>query len=456
MDEACASIKVELASMPSELDELERRIRQLEIEKVALKKESDEASKKRLSDLEGELNSLLEKDKSLTKKWKEEKEAILKVKEIKEKLEKAKFDLDVALSHSQYEKAGELQYKTIPELEKKLKESDVKGSDHKLLSEVVDEEQIAKIISRMTNIPLSKIEKGDREKVLDLKKTLAKRVIGQDEALALVSDAILRQRAGIKDSNRPIGSFLFLGPTGVGKTEVARALAESLFDSESHIIRIDMSEYMEKYSTSRLIGAPPGYVGYEEGGQLTEKVRRNPYSIVLFDEIEKAHPEVFNLLLQMLDDGRLTDSQGRVVDFKNTIIIMTSNLGSEYLLHNERDKVEGLLHQTFKPEFLNRIDEIVYFSPLSKETQSKIVDKMLNNLNERLKESYYSFTFSKKLKDYILDSAYSPVYGARPIKRFIQNKVETIIANKIISQEVDTSHKYEVDYDDKEVIIKKV
>ena len=456
VDEACASIKVELASMPSELDELERRIRQLEIEKVALKKESDEASKKRLSDLEGELNSLLEKDKSLTKKWKEEKEAILKVKEIKEKLEKAKFDLDVALSHSQYEKAGELQYKTIPELEKKLKESDVKGSDHKLLSEVVDEEQIAKIISRMTNIPLSKIEKGDREKVLDLKKTLAKRVIGQDEALALVSDAILRQRAGIKDSNRPIGSFLFLGPTGVGKTEVARALAESLFDSESHIIRIDMSEYMEKYSTSRLIGAPPGYVGYEEGGQLTEKVRRNPYSIVLFDEIEKAHPEVFNLLLQMLDDGRLTDSQGRVVDFKNTIIIMTSNLGSEYLLHNERDKVEGLLHQTFKPEFLNRIDEIVYFSPLSKETQSKIVDKMINNLNESLKESYYSFTFSKKLKDYILDSAYSPVYGARPIKRFIQNKVETIIANKIISQEVDTSHKYEVDYDDKEVIIKKV
>lgn len=456
VDEACASIKVELASMPSELDELERRIRQLEIEKVALKKESDEASKKRLADLESELSSLLEKDKSLTKEWKEEKEAITKVKEIKEKLEKAKFDLDVALSHSQYEKAGELQYKTIPELEKKLKESDVKGNDHKLLSEVVDEEQIAKIISRMTNIPLSKIEKGDREKVLDLKKTLAKRVIGQDEALTLVSDAILRQRAGIKDSNRPIGSFLFLGPTGVGKTEVARALAESLFDSESHIIRIDMSEYMEKYSTSRLIGAPPGYVGYEEGGQLTEKVRRNPYSIVLFDEIEKAHPEVFNLLLQMLDDGRLTDSQGRVVDFKNTIIIMTSNLGSEYLLHNERDKVEGLLHQTFKPEFLNRIDEIVYFSPLSKETQSKIVDKMLNNLNERLKESYYSFTFSKKLKDYILDSAYSPVYGARPIKRFIQNKVETIIANKIISQEVDTSHKYEVDYDDKEVIVKKV
>ena len=454
VDEACASIKVELASMPGELDELERRIRQLEIEKAALKKESDEASKKRLADLEEELSALLSKDKELTKEWKEEKDSILKVKEVKEKLEKAKFDLDVALSHSEYEKAGELQYKTIPELEKKLKESDTKADGKKLLSEVVDEEQIAKIISRMTNIPLSKIEKGDREKVLDLKQTLAKRVIGQDEALSLVSDAILRQRAGIKDSNRPIGSFLFLGPTGVGKTEVARALAESLFDSESHIIRIDMSEYMEKYSTSRLIGAPPGYVGYEEGGQLTEKVRRNPYSIVLFDEIEKAHPEVFNLLLQMLDDGRLTDSQGRVVDFKNTIIIMTSNLGSEYLLNNERDKVDVLLHQTFKPEFLNRIDEIVYFSPLSKEVQSKIVDKMLNNLNDRLKESYYSFEFSDALKSWILESAYSPVYGARPIKRFIQNKVETVIANKIIAQEVDTSHKYIVDYDGKEVVIK--
>ena len=454
VDEACASIKVELASMPGELDELERKIRQLEIEKAALKKESDEASKKRLADLEGELSSLLEKDKELKEEWSKEKDQILKVKAVKEKLEKAKFDLDVALSHSEYEKAGELQYKTIPELEKKLKESDSKVGDKKLLSEVVDEEQIAKIISRMTNIPLSKIEKGDREKVLDLKKTLSRRVIGQDEALTLVSDAILRQRAGIKDSNRPIGSFLFLGPTGVGKTEVARALAESLFDSESHIIRIDMSEYMEKYSTSRLIGAPPGYVGYEEGGQLTEKVRRNPYSIVLFDEIEKAHPEVFNLLLQMLDDGRLTDSQGRVVDFKNTIIIMTSNLGSEYLLNNERDKVEALLHQTFKPEFLNRIDEIVYFSPLSKETQSKIVDKMLSNLNNRLKESYYSFEFSDALKSWILESAYSPIYGARPIKRFIQNKVETIIANKIISQEVDTEHKYLVDYNGKEVIIK--
>ena len=454
VDEACASIKVELASMPSELDELERKIRQLEIEKTALKKESDDASKKRLTDLNEELSSLLEKDKALMEQWKKEKDEINKVKDIKEKLEKAKFDLDVALSKSEFEKAGELQYQTIPDLEKKLKEYESRDSDGKLLSQIVDEEEIAKIISRMTNIPLSKIEKGDREKVLDLKSTLSKRVIGQDEALTLVSNAILRQRAGIKDTNRPIGSFLFLGPTGVGKTEVARALAESLFDSESHIIRIDMSEYMEKYSTSRLIGAPPGYVGYEEGGQLTEKVRRNPYSIVLFDEIEKAHPEVFNLLLQILDDGRLTDSQGRLVDFRNTIIIMTSNLGSEFLLNNEREKVDALLHQTFKPEFLNRIDEIVYFSPLGKETQSKIVDKMLNNLNARLKESYYSFEFSDELKKWILESAYSPIYGARPIKRFIQNKVETTIANKIISQEVDTEHKYLVDYEG-DVVVKR-
>ena len=455
VDEACASIKVELASMPAELDELERKMRQLQIEKVALSKESDEASKKRLSDVNKELNELQKKDDVLLTKWKEEKASILKVKEIKEKLEKARLDLDLALSNSEYEKAGELQYKKIPELEKKLKEADVNNGEEKLLSEVVDEEQIARIISKMTNIPLSRIEKGDREKVLDLKKTLSKRVIGQDEALTLVSDAILRQRAGIKDSNRPIGSFLFLGPTGVGKTEVARALAEALFDSESHIIRIDMSEYMEKYSTSRLIGAPPGYVGYEEGGQLTEKVRRNPYSIVLFDEIEKAHPEVFNLLLQMLDDGRLTDSQGRVVDFKNTIIIMTSNLGSEYLLNGERDKVEGLLHQTFKPEFLNRIDEIVYFSPLSKEVQGKIVTKMLNDLNKRLQESYFSFEFTDKVKEYILDNSFSLQFGARPIKRFIQNNVETIIAKEIISGNVNTTDKYVVDYVDNKVTIKK-
>ena len=386
-------------------------------------------------------------------KWQAEKEEILRIKNLKEQLEKARFDLDVALSRSEYEKAGELKYKTIPELEKQLQVPEIDQED-KLLSQVVDEPQIAKIISRMTNIPLYKIEKGEREKVLDLHKTLSKRVIGQDEAITLVSNAILRQRAGIQNPNRPIGSFMFLGPTGVGKTEVARALAEALFDSENHIIRIDMSEYMEKFSTSRLIGAPPGYVGYEEGGQLTEQVRRKPYSIVLFDEIEKAHPEVFNLLLQMLDDGRLTDSQGRVVDFKNTVIIMTSNLGSEYLLNGQKDQVDILLHQTFKPEFLNRIDEIVYFNPLSKDTQAKIVAKMLGELKSRLAESYYELNFTENLKDYILENAYSPIFGARPIKRFIQNKVETVLANKIIAQDMIAGHHYLIDVVEDEILVR--
>ena len=456
VDEACASIKVEIESMPAELDELERKIRQLEIEKAALSKESDESSKKRLEALNKDLDKLKVKEKELTDRWQIEKKNIVAAKDIKKQLEQAKFDLDVAYSHAEYEKAGELQYKTIPALEKKLKDLDAKNTgENPLISEVVDEDEIAKIISKQTNIPLSKITNGDREKVLDLKSILQKRVIGQDDALTLVSNAILRQRAGIKDGNRPIGSFLFLGPTGVGKTEVAKTLAEALFDSESHIIRIDMSEYMEKFSTSRLIGAPPGYVGYEEGGQLTETVRSNPYAIVLFDEIEKAHPEVFNLLLQMLDDGRLTDSQGRVVDFKNTVIIMTSNLGSEYLLEGKVKEVEQLLHQTFKPEFLNRIDEIVYFKPLGKDTQLKIVDKMLNQLNERLKESYFSFTFTDTLKKFILDSAYSPTFGARPIKRFIQNEIETRIATKIIAQEVDTKSKYIVDYKNNQITIEK-
>ena len=450
VDEACASIKVEIESMPSELDELERKIRQLEIEKVALSKESDQSSKKRLEEVEGDLTSLKEKDSELTKQWKKEKEEISKAKKIKGELEQAKFDLDVALSHSEYEKAGKLQYQTIPTLEKELKEINQK-EDNRLISEVVDEESIAKIISKMTNIPLSKIEKGDKEKVLNLKETLSKRVIGQDDAIKLVSEAILRQRAGIKDANRPIGSFLFLGPTGVGKTEVAKSLAEALFDSESHIIRIDMSEYMEKYSTSRLIGAPPGYVGYEEGGQLTEKVRRNPYSIVLFDEIEKAHPEVFNLLLQVLDDGRLTDSQGRVVDFRNTIIIMTSNLGSELLLEGKEKEVDGILHATFKPEFLNRIDEIVYFKPLDKDTQKKIVVKMLSLLQKRLSESYYEIDFDNSVVDYIIDSSYSPTYGARPIKRFIQKQIETLLAMKIISQEISINKRYVLVYKDGEL-----
>ena len=457
VDEACASIKVEIESSPMELDEIDRKIRQLEIEKVALSKEKDESSKKRLNKLNEELTEAIKIQDDLTKRWQKEKQDISLGKTLKEDIEKAKFDLSIAFNQGDYQKASKLQYQTIPELEKKLKDVEATSTDcEKLVSEVVDEEQIAKIVSKMTNIPVSRIEKGDREKVLDLYDTLSKRVIGQDQALHLVSDAILRQRAGIKDQNRPIGSFLFLGPTGVGKTEVAKTLAQALFDSESHIIRIDMSEYMEKFSVSRLIGAPPGYVGYEEGGQLTEKVRRNPYSIVLFDEIEKAHPEVFNLLLQMLDDGRLTDSQGRVVDFKNTIIIMTSNLGSEYLLKGEKEPVEALLHNTFKPEFLNRIDEIVYFDPLSKEVQLKIVDKMLNELKQRLTENYYSFEFSDNLKLYILDEAYDPNFGARPIKRFIQNVIETPIAKSIVKQEVNTKDKYLVDIDDtKQITITK-
>nr|MCR5491740.1 AAA family ATPase [Bacilli bacterium] len=318
---------------------------------------------------------------------------------------------------------------------------------NRLVNEVVDEEEIAQIVARMTGIPVSRIEKGDREKVLDLPNTLANRVIGQDEAIRLVSNAILRQRAGIKNPNRPIGSFLFLGPTGVGKTEVCKALAESLFDNESNIIRIDMSEYMEKFSVSRLVGAPPGYVGYEEGGQLTEKVRRNPYSIVLFDEVEKANPEVFNLLLQVLDEGRLTDSQGRLIDFKNTVIIMTSNLGSEYLLNGNRAPVEALLQSTFKPEFLNRIDEIVYFNPLGKDVQIKIVEKMLKELKARLADEYYAVDFGDNLKQWILDSAYTPEYGARPLKRFIQDKVETVLATAIIRGDISVEKPYVCDYD---------
>ncbi len=456
LDEACASIKVEIESMPTELDEANRKIRQLEIERVALAKEKDESSQKRLSALDEELNTEKAKFDSLKAEWDKEKASVNEAKELKKQLEKAKFDLSNKFASGDYQEASRLQYQVIPSLESKLNATlkENSGAD-RLVNEVVDEQEIANIVSRMTGIPVSRIAKGDREKVLELKSTLEKRVIGQEEAITLVSNAILRQRAGIKNPNRPIGSFLFLGPTGVGKTEVSKALAEALFDNENNIIRIDMSEYMEKYSVSRLIGAPPGYVGYEEGGQLTEKVRRNPYSIVLFDEIEKANPEVFNLLLQVLDEGRLTDSQGRLVDFKNTVIIMTSNLGSEYLLKGEKAAVKQLLAHTFKPEFLNRIDEIVYFNPLSKDTQLLIVEKMLKELQGRLAEQYFTVDFTSGLKHYVLDSAYSSEFGARPLKRFIQDQVETALATAIIDGTLSTKEKYLVDYDGKQIVIKK-
>lgn len=456
IDEACAGIKVEIESMPSELDEMNRKIRSLEVEKVALSKESDDSSKKRLEELEKELSKYKEESSKLTAEWQKEKAQIKEAKDLKSKVEEDKIQLGIYFQEGDFEKASKLQYQTIPELEKRIKEiTDSSQNGERLVDEIVDAESIARIVAKMTGIPVSRIEKGDKEKVLDLKETLEKRVIGQDNAITLVSNAILRQRAGIQNPNRPIGSFLFLGPTGVGKTEVAKALAEALFDNENNIIRIDMSEYMEKYSVSRLIGAAPGYVGYEEGGQLTEKVRRNPYSIVLFDEIEKADPEVFNLLLQILDDGRLTDSQGHLVDFKNTIIIMTSNLGSEYILHGEKDKVEEILHRTFKPEFLNRIDEIVYFNPLSKDVQLKIVDKMLHELQGRLEGQFYSVEFTDALKKWILDSSYTPNFGARPIKRFIQDKVETALATSIIKGEIDTKNKFLVDEKNSQVIISK-
>ena len=456
LDEACASIKVEIESMPTELDEVSRKIRSLEIEKVALIKEKDESSLRRMEALEKELAEDKEKFDSLNKEWQKEKEEVSEAKSLKKEIEDAKRNLSNYFAQGDYKKASELQYKTIPELQQRLHDVSLASKDkERLVNEVVDEEEIAKIVGRMTGIPVSRIKKGDREKVLDLKKTLEQRVIGQDEAITLVSNAIIRQRAGIKNPNRPIGSFLFLGPTGVGKTEVSKALAEALFDNENSIIRIDMSEYMEKFSVSRLVGAPPGYVGYEEGGQLTEKVRRSPYSIVLFDEIEKANPEVFNLLLQVLDEGRLTDSQGRLIDFRNTVIIMTSNLGSEYLLSGQKEKVDDLLHKTFKPEFLNRIDEIVYFNPLGEDVQKKIVRKMLVELENRLKEQFVSVEFTPKVEDYVLHNAYSAEFGARPLKRFIQDKIETFLANKIVEGSLDTESKYLLDMDGEELLLKK-
>ena len=457
IDEACAETRVEIESMPSELDDVNRKIRQLEIEKLALEQEKDEQSKVRLNKLKDELSNLEKESEKLTAKWQKEKINIENAKSYKNKLESLNFELNQAYNHGDFKRASEIQYKEIPNVKNKLEIIENSSKDvKKLLSDEITEENIASIVSKMTNIPVSRIIKGDKERVLNLNNVLKRRVIGQDQAINLVSDAILRQRAGIKDQNRPIGSFLFLGPTGVGKTEVAKALAEALFDSETHIIRIDMSEYMEKFSVSRLLGAPPGYVGYEEGGQLTEPVRRNPYSIVLFDEIEKANPEVYNVLLQIMDDGRLTDSQGRVVDFRNTIIIMTSNLGSEEILKGNQAGVDKLLHSYFKPEFLNRIDEIVYFNFLTKDVQIRIAKKMLDDFSKRLSDEYYKIVFDESVVHYVIDSAFDEEFGARPLRRFIQHNIETILAKKIINEELKVNTPYLCTYKNGELEINKI
>ncbi len=452
IDEACAKVRMEIDSMPEELDEVNRKLMQLEIERVSLKKEETDSAKKRLEEMSEEISNLKSKKDELTAKWQNEKAALESSKQIKTELDKAKLALDKALNDADYNEAARLQNFVIPSLNKKLKENSSNSGDNRMLNEVVTEETVAEIVSNWTGIPVSKLTKSESAKLLGLKSELEKRVIGQDQALELVSDAILRSRAGINDSHRPLGSFLFLGPTGVGKTEVAKALAEQLFDSESQIVRIDMSEYMEKYSVSRLLGAPPGYVGYEEGGQLTEAVRRKPYSIVLLDEIEKAHPDVFNVLLQVLDDGRLTDSKGRIVNFSNTILIMTSNLGSDILLNGngekEKAEVNELLKRTFKPEFLNRIDEIVTFNSLSANVVNDIVKKFLNILKSRLADKDVTFEYIDAAVEKIAKDSYDPIYGARPIRRYIQKQVETPLAINILSGKVFKHCKLDVNSDE--------
>lgn len=452
IDEACAKVRMEIDSMPEELDEVNRKLMQLEIERVSLKKEETDSAKKRLEEMSEEISNLKSKKDELTAKWQNEKAALESSKQIKTELDKAKLALDKALNDADYNEAARLQNFVIPSLNKKLKENNSNSGDNRMLNEVVTEETVAEIVSNWTGIPVSKLTKSESAKLLGLKSELEKRVIGQDQALELVSDAILRSRAGINDSHRPLGSFLFLGPTGVGKTEVAKALAEQLFDSESQIVRIDMSEYMEKYSVSRLLGAPPGYVGYEEGGQLTEAVRRKPYSIVLLDEIEKAHPDVFNVLLQVLDDGRLTDSKGRIVNFSNTILIMTSNLGSDILLNGngkkEKAEVNELLKRTFKPEFLNRIDEIVTFNSLSANVVNDIVKKFLNILKSRLADKDVTFEYTDAAVEKIAKDSYDPIYGARPIRRYIQKQVETPLAINILSGKVFKHCKLDVSNDE--------
>ena len=447
VDEACATIRVQMDSVPIELDTLTRDILSLEIEKAAIKKEKDELSKKRLSELEEELVILKEKEAKLKDAWNKEKSINDQIKSKKQELESAKFKLSQAENNYDLENAARYRHGEIPKLEKELNELKQRD-ENRILSDTVSEEEICNVISKWTNIPVSKLMSGEKEKLLNLYDNMRKNVIGQDEALQLVSDCILKSRSGIKDPLRPIGSFIFLGPTGVGKTEVAKTLAYHLFDDKSHMVRIDMSEYMEKFSVSRLIGSPPGYVGYEEGGELTEAVRRNPYSIVLFDEVEKANPEVLNLLLQILDDGRITDSNGRTVDFKNTIIIMTSNLGSEYAINGEDDKVMNELKQSFKPEFINRIDEIIIFNPLSKNTIYQILDKIIKEIEERLKDKNIHINLSKNARDYLVEIGYDINYGARPLKRLVSKSIETLLAKKIINGEVNYGDTINFDYKD--------
>ena len=466
VDEACAMIRTEIDSMPTELDVIQRKIIQHQIEEAALKKEDDPLSKEHLAEIQKELAEMRDEFNAKKAQWENEKNAIGKVQKLREDLEAANAQLEKAQREYDLNKAAELQYGKIPELKKQLEIEEgyaQQSKEDSLLRDKVTEEEIARIIQRWTGIPVSKLMEGEREKLLHLEDILHQRVVGQDEAVRLVSEAILRSRAGIADPNKPIGSFLFLGPTGVGKTELAKTLAEALFDSEKNMVRIDMSEYMEKFSVSRLIGAPPGYVGYEEGGQLTEAVRRQPYSVVLFDEVEKAHPDVFNILLQVLDDGRITDSQGRTVDFKNTIIILTSNLGSQFLLdgidengeisQSAKDQVNDLLKHSFRPEFLNRLDEIVFYKPLTKDNITHIIDLMVEGINRRLSDKQLTVTLTPAAKDFIIDSAYDPIYGARPLRRYLQHSVETLISRKIIAGEVASGDTLTVDCKDGDLTV---
>ena len=452
VDEACATIRVQMDSVPENLDNLTHKIMRLQIEREAIKKEKDEISKKRREEIDAEVEKLQAKEKELTEAWNKEKNLNVDIKKKKAEIEEAKFELEKAENKYDLERAAILRHGEIPKLEKELEELN-NTEKNKILSDTVTSDDIAEVISRWTNIPISKLVSSEKEKLLSLEDNMKKRVMGQDKAIKLVSDAILKSRAGIKDPNRPIASFMFLGPTGVGKTEIARTLAYELFDDETHMIRIDMSEYMEKFSVSRLIGSPPGYVGYEEGGQLTEAVRRNPYSIVLFDEIEKAHPEVLNLLLQVLDDGRITDSNGRTVDFKNTIIIMTSNLGSEHILNGDASKVMDDVRNYFRPEFINRIDEIIVFDPLSKEAINSILDKILTEIEGRLGDAHIKIAISDKARHHLIEDGYDVNYGARPLKRLVSRTIETLLARMIIEGKVKPKDTVFVDYKDDQYVL---